>query len=78
MKMPIPVAPTQGKAMTLQDEKLTTRQLAIELKRAPETLVRWRSLRMGPPYIRIQGRVLYSRTDVDRWLQDQSVQAGAA
>ncbi|MCA0393969.1 MAG: helix-turn-helix domain-containing protein [Proteobacteria bacterium] len=63
--------------MTLQDEKFTTGELALKLKRAPETLVRWRRLRQGPPYIRLQGRVLYDKGAVERWLQDQSVQAGS-
>lgn len=62
--------------MTLQDEKLTTGELAIKLKRAPETLVRWRRLRQGPPYIRMQGRVLYDRAAVEKWLEAQSIQAG--
>ncbi len=64
--------------MTLQDEKLTTSELALKLKRAPETLVRWRRLRQGPPFIRLQGRVLYDRQAVEKWLQDQQVQAGGA
>lgn len=59
--------------MTLLTEKLTTRELAAELKRAPETLVRWRRLRIGPPYQRIQGRVLYDRKQVERWLERHSV-----
>lgn len=59
-------------------QKLTTRELATELKRAPETLIRWRRLRQGPPFVRIQGRVLYDRAVVEKWLQDQSVQAGDA
>lgn len=64
--------------MKLHDEKLTTSELAIELKRAPETLTRWRRLRIGPPYIRLQGRVLYDRQAVEKWLQEQSVEASAA
>ncbi len=64
--------------MTLQGAKLTTNELATELKRAPETLVRWRRLRMGPPYLRIQGRVLYDREALDKWLQAQSVEATSA
>ena len=64
--------------MTLQVAKLTTNELATELKRAPETLVRWRRLRMGPPYLRIQGRVLYDREALDKWLQAQSVEATSA
>ena len=59
-------------------ETLTTRELASKLKRAPETLERWRRLRIGPPYISLQGRVLYDRKAVEAWLQAQSVQAGAA
>ena len=64
--------------MSLHDDKLTTSELALALKRAPETLSRWRRLRIGPPYIRMQGRVLYDRKAVEAWLQAQSVQAGAA
>ena len=56
--------------------RLTTAELATELKRSPETLTRWRRLRTGPPYIRMQGRVLYDRAAIEKWLQDQSVQAG--
>lgn len=64
--------------MKMLDEKLTTNELATELKRSPETLTRWRRRRTGPPYIRIQGRVLYDRNAVEAWLKEQSVQAGAA
>lgn len=58
--------------------RITTAELAIELKRAPETLKRWRRLRIGPPYIRMQGRVLYDRAAIEKWLQDQSVEATPA
>lgn len=64
--------------MSLLSEKLTTRELAAELKRAPETLIRWRRLRSGPPYQRVQGRVLYDRAQVEAWLKAQQVEAVAA
>ena len=54
-------------------ERLTTAELATELKRSPETLTRWRRLRVGPPYLRLQGRVLYDRAAVEAWLEAQSV-----
>jgi hypothetical protein len=63
---------------SLLDSKLTTRELALELKRSPETLERWRRLRIGPPFLRVQGRVLYDRNQVEAWLQEQCSQAGAA
>lgn len=59
--------------------RLTTEEAAAELRRSPATLRRYRRLRIGPPYIRLQGgRVLYDRNKIETWLQDQSVQAGAA
>jgi hypothetical protein len=51
--------------------KLTTAELAEELNRSPETLVRWRRTRKGPPYHRIQGRVLYDVDEVSEWLNRQ-------
>lgn len=62
----------------LLSTKLTTLQLAVELNRSPETLVRWRRLRCGPPFVRMQGRVLYDRNDVERWLDAQRVDRQAA
>lgn len=49
-------------------QMLTTRELATELKRAPETLVRWRRLRCGPPFRKVQGQVLYDLTEIREWL----------
>jgi hypothetical protein len=57
----------------LLHNKLTTTELAAELKRAPETIMRWRRLRVGPPFLRLQGRVLYDRQQVDAWLKAQQV-----
>lgn len=63
-------------AGTPADEMLVTNEVSSLVRRSPETLVRWRRQRVGPPFIRMQGRVLYSRARVMKWLQDQSVQAG--
>ena len=56
----------------LLDNKITTRELADELRRSPETLIRWRRQRIGPPYLRVQGRVLYDRAKVEAWINSQS------
>ena len=62
---------------TLLTDKLTTAELAAELKRTAHTLERWRRQRIGPPWIRLQGRVLYDRHQVEAWISSQQV-GGAA
>ncbi len=62
---------------TLLSNKLTTSELATELKRSPETIIRWRRTRQGPPFLRVQGRVLYDRAKVGAWLASKS-EGGAA
>lgn len=53
-------------------ELLTTRELAAVIKRSPETLMRWRRLRVGPPFRQLEGRVLYASADVRKWLDARS------
>lgn len=60
-------------APPLLSDKLTTEELALELKRSEATLIRWRRKRIGPPYLRLQGRVLYDRQKVQAWLEKQCV-----
>lgn len=49
---------------------MTTVELASTLNRSNETIVRWRRERTGPPFIRMQGRVLYDRAAVEKWLEE--------
>lgn len=62
---------------SITSDKLTTNELAHELKRSPQTVARWRRLRVGPPFLRLQGRVLYDRKQVEAWLAAQSSEGGA-
>lgn len=55
--------------MNTPQETLTAPEAAALLKRSPVTLERWRRLRIGPPYLRICGRVLYRAEDIDAWLE---------
>src|SRR5688500_18356337 len=51
----------------------TTSELSTLIKRAPETLVRWRRTRVGPPFLVIEGRVLYDEEEVKRWLESRRI-----
>lgn len=51
-------------------------EAAREVHRSPETLARYRRLRTGPSYVRINGRVLYSRALLRQWVESNIVQAG--
>jgi hypothetical protein len=59
--------------MTSTLDLITTRELAALLKRAPETLIRWRRLRIGPPFKTVHGRILYGRREVEGWLAQSSI-----
>ena len=61
--------------MTQVGEHITTQQLAERLNRSPATLIRWRRQRVGPPYVRIEGRVVYDPAKVAAWLDQRTVEA---
>jgi hypothetical protein len=59
-------------SMSIVDEQLlTTEQLAAQLQLAVITLVRWRGQQKGPPYLRIEGTVRYRPIDVANWIHAQ-------
>lgn len=60
---------------------LTSQAAAEYLHHAPRTLIRWRNERRGPTYIRVGKKVLYSKSDLDKWLESnrvEMVRGGAA
>ena len=50
------------------NQLLSTREAADHLRNSPRTFIRWRGLGLGPPYIRVGGKVRYLRSDLDDWL----------
>ena len=52
----------------MSEKYLTTSELAVRLRTSPETVRYWRYINYGPPGVKVGRRVLYSSTDVDRWL----------
>lgn len=62
-----------------QPDLIDTAAAARQLCRSEKTLIRYRRLRIGPPFVRLPtGRVLYSREQIRQWIQDQTIRAGAA
>ena len=52
----------------MSEKYLTTSELVVRLRTSPETVRYWRYISYGPPGIKVGRRVLYSSTDVERWL----------
>jgi len=54
----------------MPDEFLTSAELAVIARTAPETVRYWRTVGRGPRSFKLPGtrRVLYARRDVDEWL----------
>lgn len=60
--------------MPEQPDLVKKEVLAHEWGLAPKTLDNWRSRRVGPPFVKLNGAVRYSRQACARWLREQ--QAG--
>ncbi|WP_017941536.1 MULTISPECIES: helix-turn-helix domain-containing protein [unclassified Thioalkalivibrio] len=56
---------------------MTPQQAAEYLHLSPRTLIRWRNMRKGPPWVKAGQRIIYRRADVDAWLA-RNVQAPVA
>lgn len=51
---------------------LTLEEVADLLGRAPQTLYHWRCKGVGPTSLRLRGRVVYQRKDVERWVRQET------
>jgi excisionase family DNA binding protein len=49
---------------------MTTAEIAELLRTSPETVRFWRHVGKGPRSFKLGRRVLYDRTDVERWIAD--------
>ena len=53
------------------DELMPIAEAAAYLKRPVRTLYDWRHRNVGPRSARMRGRVVYRRSDLDKWLDAQ-------
>lgn len=63
------------RATTSADEFWTRSELSSEIKVPVKTIANWASRKAGPPYIRIEGHVRYSKRAVLAWLAEHQVGA---
>lgn len=66
--MPKPITPTPPK--NLYDTPAAAKFLDLE----PETLARWRLIRRGPRFVKIGKNVRYRPSDLEAFLDQQTVQ----
>ena len=57
----------------MDEQLLTTSDVALLLKVSNQTIYRWRALDLGPPFIQAEGSIRYRRGDVDRWLNERTL-----
>ncbi len=53
----------------MNEEYLTTAEVAAHLRTAPSTCRYWRATNTGPAGFRVGRRVLYRRSEVDAWIR---------
>jgi len=56
---------------TTNRELLTRAEAGDYLRLAPKTLAKWAWAGQGPAYYRAGGRVVYEKSELDRWLNGQ-------
>jgi len=54
-------------------ELLTEAEAAVYLRVKKETLRKWRWQDRGPKYVRVQGRIVYNRADLEQFVQSNTV-----
>lgn len=62
----------------MKEPLATPGEIAAFLRKSEKTLANWRSQGIGPPYQKVNGRVLYDWPDVRTWLAGQYIEPDRA
>ncbi len=62
--------------MTKEPEYLTSAQVATILKLKENTLAKWRMLKKGLDYVKMEGKIYYTRETVEKYQQQSTVKVG--
>lgn len=57
----------------MNDELMTTKEVAAYLGVAVSTLLLYRAMGTGPAYIKMRRLVRYRKSEVDAWLDEQNI-----
>ncbi|WP_437203481.1 helix-turn-helix domain-containing protein [Planctomicrobium sp. SH664] len=57
----------------MKNDFLDTRDAARMLNHSPITLACWRQRGVGPSYVKMRGKVLYQRKDLQRYIDDHRI-----
>lgn len=57
----------------MEEQLLTTSDVATLLKVSNQTVYRWCNVNQGPPFIQIEGSIRYRRADVQAWLDERTL-----
>ncbi|MGY1845533.1 helix-turn-helix transcriptional regulator [Modestobacter sp. SYSU DS0875] len=63
--------PRSSRETTMGTDLLTLEEAAERLRTSPSTLRYWRHRSEGPKSFRVGRRVLYKRSDLDAWVEQQ-------
>lgn len=66
-----PCPQSEKRTGTLLQEWISRAELAQELGVCVETLRRWADARRGPAFVRAGRKILYRRSSVLKWLEEQ-------
>ena len=50
----------------------------LEVIASPGVLAQWRHKGAGPPYVKLSNRILYRGSDLNRWLEERTVEPTVA
>jgi len=57
----------------MEEQLLTTSDVATLLKVSQQTIYRWRNANQGPPFLQLEGSIRYRRADVQAWKDERTL-----
>ena len=62
---------------TISEERFTHKEAAAYLGIATQSLYNWRSQRRGPDYVLMGSKILYLKSDLDKFIESNKIKLNA-